>query len=195
MKSLRHFIVNVPSKTKDTIKLGGKDIFIDTRFDEFNHRICYGRVVSAPHVIDTGVKEGDLLFFHHHVTQNSTLSLGDDNYLVVYDEENPRGSHAIAYRDSERQIHMLSGWVFVQPIEDKNEETVTPSGIIIDIKAKERDDREALVFMPHKELARQGVKVGDVVGFDQDSDYKMKLDDETVVYRMRLDDISYVKTS
>jgi hypothetical protein len=49
--------------------------------------------------------------------------------------------------------------------------------------------------MPHKELARQGVNVGDVVGFDRDSDYKMKLDDDTVVYRMRLDDISYVKTS
>jgi co-chaperonin GroES (HSP10) len=195
MKALRHFIVNVPSKTNDTIKLGDKEIFLDTRFDEFNHRICYGLVVSAPHVIETGVKEGDLLFFHHHVTQNKTLSLGDDNYLVVYDEENPRGSHAIAYRDSEGELHMLSEWVFVQPIEDETEEEVTLSGIIIDIKVKERDDREAIVFMPHKELARQGVKVGDVVGFDRDSDYKMKLDDDTVVYRMRLDDISYVKTS
>jgi co-chaperonin GroES (HSP10) len=195
MKALRHFIVNVPSKTNDTIKLGDKEIFLDTRFDEFNHRICYGLVMSAPHVIETGVKEGDLLFFHHHVTQNKTLSLGDDNYLVVYDEENPRGSHAIAYRDSEGELHMLSEWVFVQPIEDETEEEVTSSGIIIDIKVKERDDREAIVFMPHKELARQGVKVGDVVGFDRDSDYKMKLDDDTVVYRMRLDDISYVKTS
>jgi len=195
MKALRHFIVNVPSKTKDTLKLGDREIFIDTRFDEFNHRICYGRVVSAPHVIDTGVKEGDTLFFHHHVTQNSTLSLGDNNYIAVYDEENPRGSHAIAYRNSKGEIHMLSEWVFVQPIEDETEEEVTPSGIIIDIKLKERDDKEAIVFMPHKELARQGVKVGDVVGFDRDSDYKMKLDDDTIVYRMRLDDISYVKTS
>ena len=60
---------------------------------------------------------------------------------------------------------------------------------------KERDEREAVVFMPHKQLMKQGVKVGDVVGFDKDSDYKMKLDDESIVYRMRLDDISYVKTA
>lgn len=195
MKALRNFIVNVPKKTEDTVKLGDKEIFLDSRFDEFNHRICYGRVVSAPHVIETGAKEGDLLFFHHHVTQNKTLSLGDDNYIVVYDEENPRGSHAIAYRDSEGELHMLSEWVFVQPVEEEVEEEVTPSGIIIDLKVKERDEREAVVFMPHKQLMKQGVKVGDVVGFDKDSDYKMKLDDESIVYRMRLDDISYVKTA
>ena len=47
--------------------------------------------------------------------------------------------------------------------------------------------------MPHDYLKAQGVEVGDVVGFDRDSDYKMKLDDESIVYRMRLDDISYVK--
>lgn len=195
MKALRHFIVNVPKKTEDTVKLGDKEIFLDSRFDEFNHRICYGRVVSAPYVIETGVKEGDLLFFHHHVTQNKTLSLGDDNYLVVYDEENPRGSHAIAYRNEEGKLHMLSEWVFVQPVEEEVEEEVTPSGIIIDLKVKERDDREAVIFMPHAELEAQGVKVGDVVGFDKDSDYKMKLDDESIVYRMRLEDISYVKTA
>lgn len=195
MKALRNFIVNVPKKTEDTVKLGDKEIFLDSRFDEFNHRICYGRVVSAPHVIETGVKEGDLLFFHHHVTQNKTLSLGDDNYLVVYDEENPRGSHAIAYRDSEGELHMLSEWVFVQPVEEEAEEEVTESGIIVDLKLKKRDEREAVIFMPHQYLMKQGVKIGDTVGFDKDSDYKMKLDDESIVYRMRLDDISYVKTS
>ena len=195
MKALRNFIKNVPKKTEDTVKLGDKEIFLDSRFDEFNHRICYGRVVSAPHVIDTGVKEGDLLFFHHHVTQNKTLSLGDDNYLVVYDKENPRSSHAIAYRDSQGELHMLSEWVFVQPIEEEVEEEVTESGIIVDLKLKEREEREAVIFMPHQYLMKQGVKIGDTVGFDKDSDYKMKLDDESIVYRMRLDDISYVKTA
>lgn len=193
MKALRHFIVNVPSKTKDTVQLGDKEIFIDTRFNEFDHRICYGRVVSAPHVIETGVKEGDTLFFHHHVTQNKSLALGEDNFICVLDQENPRGSHAIAYRNKEGELHMLSEWLFVQPVEDEVEEEVTESGIILDLNIKEKDEREAVVYMPHEELKAQGVEVGDVVGFDRDSDYKMKLDDETIVYRMRLDDISYVK--
>ena len=193
MKALRHFIVNVPSKTKDTVQLGDKEIFIDTRFNEFDHRICYGRVVSAPYVIETGVKEGDTLFFHHHVTQNKSLALGEDNFICVLDQENPRGSHAIAYRNKEGELHMLSEWLFVQPVEDEVEEEVTESGIILDLNIKEKDEREAVVYMPHEELKAQGVEVGDVVGFDRDSEYKMKLDDETIVYRMRLDDISYVK--
>ncbi len=88
---------------------------------------------------------------------------------------------------------MLSEWLFVQPIEEEAEEEVTESGIIVDLQLKKEDDREAVVFMPHDYLKAQGVEVGDVVGFDRDSDYKMKLDDESIVYRMRLDDISYVK--
>jgi len=193
MKALRHFIVNVPSKTRDTVKLGDQEIFLDTRFNEFDHRICHGTVVSSPVVCDTGVKEGDTLFFHHHVTQNKSLALGDDNYIVIYDENEPRQSHAIAYRDKNSELHMLSKWLFVQPrLELEDEDEVTESGIIIQLKQNKKEDRTAMVFMPNKELEEQGVKPGDIIGFDKDSDYKMKLDDDSIVFRMRVDDISYV---
>jgi co-chaperonin GroES (HSP10) len=191
MKVLRHFVVEVPKKHNDTLKVGGQEIYIDTRFNEFEHRVCHGVVVSSPHLFETGVKEGDTLFFHHHVTQNTTLSLGDDKYIVVYDQDNPRASHAIAYRGTDGELGMLSEWVFVQPPE-KEEEEVTKSGIVVDLKTKEEDDKTAVVFMPHPELIKQGVEIGDVVGFDLGSDYKMKLDDDSIVYRMRLDDLSYV---
>ena len=192
MKVLRHFVVEVPKKHNDTVKVGEQEIYIDTRFNEFEHRICHGVVVSAPYLFETGVKEGDTLFFHHHVTQNKSLALGDDKYIVVYDQENPRSSHAIAYRDKDSQLHMLSEWVFVQPPEKDVEEEVTESGIIVDLKTKEEDDKTAIIFMPHPTLIEQGVEVGDEVGFDFGSDYKMKLDDDSIVYRMRLDDLSYV---
>jgi len=191
MKVLRHFVVEVPKKHNDTLKVGEQEIYIDTRFNEFEHRVCHGVVVSSPYLLETGVKKGDTLFFHHHVTQNTSLSLGDDKYIVVYDQENPRASHAIAYRSSDGELGMLSEWVFVQPPE-KEEEEVTKSGIIVDLKAKEQDDKTAIVFMPHPELINQGVEIGDVVGFDLGSDYKMKLDDDSIVYRMRLEDLSYV---
>lgn len=192
MRALRHFVVEIPKTHNDKLKLGDKEIYIDTRFNEFDHRICYGTVVSPPELFDTGVSKGDTIFFHHHVTMNKSLSLGDNKYIVIYDHEHPQGSHAIAYRNSEGELKMLSGWVFVTPRLEIPTEEVTESGIIYDLGIKEVEDRTALVFMPNKELMDQGVKVGDVIGFDKDSDYKMKLDDDSIVYRMRVSDIAYV---
>lgn len=192
MRALRHFVVEVPKKHNDTIKLGEKEIYIDTRFNEFEHRVCHGTVVSAPELYDTGVKEGDIIFFHHHVTQNKSLSLGDDMYIVLYNHDEAVGSHAIAYRNSDGELNMLSKWVFVQPKPKENNEVVSDSGIIVDLGLDEKDERRAVIFMPHEELEAQGVEVGDEIGFDRESDYKMKLDDDSIVYRMRVSDIAYV---
>lgn len=194
MKVLRNFVVEVPDKFKDTIEIGGKEIFIDTRFDEFGHRVSHGVVVSAPYCFDTGVREGDTLFFHHHVTQNVNLALGDNRYLVVYDRENTRGCQAIAYRNKKKELHMLAEWVFVQPLE-REAERVTESGIVLDLKADKKEEKEARVFMPHPKLEVQGVGVGSIVGFDRSSDYKIKLDDGSIVFRMTVDDLCYVKES
>jgi len=192
MRALRHFVVEIPETHSDKLKLGDKEIYIDTRFNEFDHRICYGTVVSPPELLDTGVSKGDTLFFHHHVTMNKSLSLGDDMYVVIYDEHHAQGSHAIAYRDSEGELKMLSGWVFLHPTEEKTPDSVTDSGIIYELGTNKKENQTASVFMPNEELIAQGVKVGDVIGYDKDSDYKMKLDDGSIVYRMRVSDIAYV---
>ncbi|MDG1949214.1 MAG: hypothetical protein P8J32_00115 [bacterium] len=191
MKALNHFFVKVPKKTDDTIKLGETKIFLDTRFNEFDHRICCGEILSPPTKVDTGAQVGDTLFFHHLVTVSEHLEIEEDVYLAVLDTKNPRGSHAIAYRDSKGEVHMLADWVFLEPLEQDTGEEVTESGIIFTINKKEKD--EARVVSPCKSLKREGVKAGDVVGYLKDRDYKMKLDDESIVYRMTAEDITYVK--
>ena len=131
MKSLRHFFVEVPEKTTGTVTVGGKELYIDTRFNEFEHRVCHGKVLSAPNSFETGVKKGDTLFFHHHVTISDNLRIDDGVYMAVLDYANPRGSHAIAYRKSNGELHMLADWVFLEPIESSTEEEVTEGGVII----------------------------------------------------------------
>ena len=141
MKSLKHFFVEVPEKTTGTITVGDKELFLDTRFNEFEHRVCYGRVVSVPRLVKTGVKKGDTLFFHHHVTKSDNLRIDDGIYMAVLDLENPRGSHAIAYRDSKGELHMLADWVFLEPLEEEEEEEVTDTGVII-VSLKEKKELE-----------------------------------------------------
>ena len=194
MKAVYHFIVSVPKKVEDTLKLGDKEIFLENKFNEFEHRISYGEIITEPmkHP-ELQCKPGDTLIFHHHVTTNPALNLGDKRHLVLYDPENGRMSQAIAYREKDSgELHMLCDWLFVLPV-DEREDDVTESGIITELATQKELANEAEIYMPHPELEAQGVKPGDIVVFDKNSDYKIKLDNGDVVYRMRVDDIVYAK--
>ena len=41
MQAVYHFIVSVPKKFEDTLKVGDKEIFLENKFNEFDHRISY----------------------------------------------------------------------------------------------------------------------------------------------------------
>ena len=194
MNSLKHFVVKVPKRYNDTMQLGDTEIYLDSKWNEFDHRISYGEIVAAPSLVDTGAEPGDTLIFHHHTTQNKSLQLDEETFICVLDQENPRGSHAIAYRKKDGTLVMLSGWVFVTPIEEKEEDVVSESGIIVELGVNKVRKDIAEVYTPHQELEAQGVTKGSVIGFSKHSDYKIKLDDDTIVYRMRVDDIDYVQS-
>ena len=193
MNALNHFIVHVPKKHEDTIQLGDKKIYFESKYNEFENRISYGEIVSAPLKYDTGAKPGDTLIFHHHVTINKSLDIGDDNYICVYDDVNGAQSASIAYRSKDTgELHMLCDWLFVLPV-DEPEDDVEENGIVTKIAAYKKKRDVAEVYTPHQDLLDQGINPGDIIGFDKNSDYKIKLDNGDIVYRMRVDDISYVE--
>ena len=172
MNALNHFIVHVPKKHEDTVKVGDKDIFLDPKFNEFEHRISYGEIVSAT---------------------NKSLSIGDNNHVAMYDAENGHLSQCIAYRSKKTgELKMLCDWLFVEPVEEEQEDT-EHNGIVTELESFKKARDVARVYMPHPELEEQGVRVGDVVGFDKHADYKIKLDNGDIVYRMRVSNISYVE--
>ena len=68
MKTMNLFVVKVDKPINDTMKTdGGLELFVDTRFNEFEHRQVFGEVVSAPLLIENDVEPGDTLYFHHLV--------------------------------------------------------------------------------------------------------------------------------
>ena len=87
---------------------------------------------------------------------------------------------------------MLCDWLFVEPVEEEQEDT-EHNGIVTELESFKKARDVARVYMPHPELEEQGVRVGDVVGFDKHADYKIKLDNGDIVYRMRVSNISYVE--
>lgn len=191
MKPLHHFIVHIPKKFNDEVELGNDTTLkIVTHFDEFGNRVNQGRIVAAPAGFKDAPYIGQTLYFHHHVVMEQIYDIGDNLYLVNYDPEGGYGNHAIAIHDEADRIHMLGDWCFVAPPAEDKEKT-SPSGIILSIK-KEPELEGELLALP-KDSEWLGASVGDMVGYRKNSDYRMELQDGTMVYRMRITELVYVK--
>jgi len=71
MRSYDSFVVHLPKRVNDTISLSnGLELYVDTRFNEFEYRVNEGEVISVPFKYDTPVQVGDTLYFHHLLVMN-----------------------------------------------------------------------------------------------------------------------------
>ena len=130
MQALNLFIVRLPKKFKDTIEVAGQELYLASKFNEFENRYNYGEIISVPAKYDTGASVGDTLYFHHHICVESKYHLQEDLYMVQYEPDGGYGSHAYAFQRPSGSVVMLSDWVFVRPPE-KEDEQKTTSGIIL----------------------------------------------------------------
>lgn len=188
-----HFLVRIPKRFKDTINVAGKELYLDSRFDEFKNRINQGEVVAVPRKYDTGVAVGDTLYFHHHVVVDKGQKFqyedeATDVYIVYYNPQDVRNSQAIAYKH-EDQVHEL-GWILLEPMEEHKEEA-TASGLVL-VSYEEKPKKEGRVAFANGFFDENGVVVGDVVGFLKNRDYEIEIDGKNY-WRMRHDDIVYVR--
>jgi hypothetical protein len=189
MRPLRQFIVHIPQKFKDEIKLTeDTTLKLVTKFNEFENRVNLGSIVSCPSGFPNC--EGDTLYFHHHVVLEQKYDIGDDLYLVDYDPNGGYGNHAIAIESEADGITMLGDWCFVAP-PPKAEEKTTASGIILGLKEEPKEEGQLLHMPEGSEWI--GASAGDLVGYRPNSEYEMELLDGSKAYRMRTTELVYVK--
>jgi co-chaperonin GroES (HSP10) len=192
MKSLNNFIVYLEKKFEDEIETeGGLKLYIDTKFEPFKNRVNEGEVIAVPAKHETGVEEGDTLYFHHLVVMADAqpLPVDDNHYVVHYHPDHAISSQAFAYKSKKTgEVHPLSTWSILEHIDQEEE---VKSDIIEIIEVKERQVKKAKVAFGSHKLDELGVKKGDVVAVKKDSDYSFKIDGDTF-YRTRLDDMYYV---
>ncbi len=191
MKTLDLFVVEIEKLVNDTITTdSGLELYIDNRFNEFQNRTTEAVVVSSPLKYDTGVKAGDTLYFDHLVVVNDGQPLtGEDNhYLVRFDPDNVVNNQAIAYKSKETgEIHPLAGWSLLKGVEEEEE----PESTIIEVvKLKDKPVTKGAVAFQAPWVDELGLKVGDVVGFQKNMDYRIKIDGEEY-YRTPADRLLY----
>lgn len=188
---LYYFVVELPSRFHDEIDFADTKLKIDTRFNEFEHRVNQAEVVTTPHKYDTPVKPGDTLFFHHHVTVNGGIPLDgyEGKYLVAYDPNNTVGCHAFAYRPKDSDVvYPMGGWSVLSPTEEDAE---LESENLELVELKKKLPTRGVVAYDCKELEEIGVSKGDTVGFKKNMDYRFKIDG-VEYYRTRVEDLLYV---
>ena len=193
MKTFDLFVVKIDKLINDTIKTeGGLELYIDNRFNEFQNRTTEAPVVAVPFKYDTGVEVGDTLYFHHLVVINDGQPLtGEDNhYLVRFDPDNTVNNQAIAYKSAKTgRVHPLAGWSLLERVEEREEKQ---SDIIDVVKLKDSPVTKGKVSFTPPWVEELGLKVGDVVGFRKNMDYRITIEG-TEYYRVRAEDLWYVE--
>jgi len=191
MKTLDLFVVEIEKLVNDTITTdSGLELYIDNRFNEFKNRTTEAVVVSAPLKYNTGVKAGDTLYFHHLVVVNDGQPLtGEDNhYLVRFDPTATINNQAIAYKCQETgRVRPLAGWSLLEGVEEKKEKQ---SDVIEVVTLKESPVTKGMVAFTAPWVDELGLKVGDVVGFAKNMDYRISIDGKEY-YRTRAEDLLY----
>lgn len=195
MRTFNFFVVELKKLVNDTITTdSGLELYIDSKHDdmgEFNYRVTEGPVVAAPFKYDTGVRVGDTLYFHHLVVMQGgqVLTGVDDHYIVKYNPE-AISNQAIAYKCQDTgEIKPLTGWSLLEPVE---EEDKTKSDVIEIVQLKEKLPTKGRVAFTSSGIEEIGLKVGDVVGFKENRDYRIKIDGKEY-YRTRIEDLLYVE--
>jgi hypothetical protein len=179
MRPLYHFIVHVPERVKETKKIGDVEIYIETKFNEFEHRVMEGEVVGVPEKYNTGVEIGDTLYFHHHVVITpQSVDKKNHLYQVLYHPDGGFNSQSYAVKKKATgEIVALSDWVFLDPI--KPESPLKSSVLEIVSFETPRNEKGRIKYASDK-IKEHGLEVGDVVYFQKDADYEMQIEDETL---------------
>lgn len=191
MRMLENFLVKLPKRFKNTITVNGQELYLDPKFDEFQHRVMEGEIVSVPLRYNVVAKKGDTLYFHHHVVMDKGQGItynDEDVFIVRYHPDTPYASQAFAVKDEEG-IRVLSEWVLLDPIEEEEE---LKSQTIQIISYEEKQNKRGKIAFINETLENAGLRVGDIVGFSKNSDYEIEIDGNKY-WRMRFDDLLYVE--
>ena len=195
MKTFNLFVVKIKNRLKNTIKTeSGFELYIESKFNDFENRTTEGPVVCVPFKYETGVEEGDTLYFHHLVVlggdnNGQIFTEEDDTYIVNYDPKHAISNQAIAYKSKkDNKIRCLTGWCLLKPVEQEK----LKSDLIEIVELEEKLPTKGEVAYTCKEADEIGIVPGDIVGFKQNRDYRITIDGKEY-YRTRAEDLLYVE--
>ncbi len=192
MEMLHYFVVKLDKRFQDEIDFNGGKLYLETKFNEFEHRVSHGRVVATPKKYITDVQVGDTLYFHHLVVINGGMPFADreGEYLVSYDPDNVINCHAFAYTPCGwSEVIGLSQWSCLEPCDEPE----TKQEGLETVSLATPDPNTGRVHYVTDSLTELGLVKGDKVAFPSKRRYDFKTEYGKTMYRMRTSDLMYVE--
>lgn len=172
--ALWDFVVDLPNNVKDTIKVGDKDLYLETKFNPFAHRNTKATVIATPvKRPQDEIKVGDEVFLFHHSILEKQLELDSTGLRRARFNPQVETIDIIAYK---RDGEIKPFWTWV--ICEKNElpdERKTNAGITI-LKGKDDLPFTAVIAFDSPRLKEEGITKGDTIRFYKHSDYEVEMD-------------------
>ena len=190
MKSTIYFIVQVEDSYNNYIELdNGVKLSTNNSIDSVEHINRVGKIISSPK--GTIATEGDLLLFHHNICResygkqgkkrNSVFAISDSIFFV------PTTEVFMYMKEGHNDWSALSPFVFIQPIL-AGKKTLQNG---LEVKEEDFKGMKPLIGIasyPNQELINKGVRRGDIIAFQQDSEHEYKIKGKTY-YKMKNSDI------
>lgn len=174
-------IVYVPEAYESTITTpGGVKFYVNNLVDDTTYVTRHGEVVSSS---DSRIKPGDVAYFHHNcvrrvpVTGRET-SVDSSNEIMENMFNIDKDLIYLVKRGDE--FISIDPWCYVRPVEREKE---VVSGIELVNKEKHVLQHGIMVYS-NDSLEEQGIRPGDHVIYNLDSEYEFKIGNE-VLYRMK----------
>jgi hypothetical protein len=180
MNSLYDFIVKpVGDKYSNTIKVGDKDLVVNTKIENWKFVNRIAEVVQVPLAFKSVISKGDEVVIHQNVfrtfydmrgeKKKSRSFLKDDLHLCAFDQ--------IYLCKNNGVWRTLNDRCFISPIKEKD-----------NLKGDKERSLVGILKYSNSSLEALGINPGDVVGFKPNSEWEFLVDGERL-YCMKSNDI------
>ncbi len=159
-----------------TKKVGGKDFVVSSSQEDHKATNRFAEVIEIPINYDGDVKKGDILLVHHNVfriyydmkgiERSGPSFFMDDLFLIDFDQ-------FFLYKTADGW-KAPSPYCFVSPVKNKDSAISTN---------KQEQDLIGRIRYVNDELLSLGLKEGDIVSFQPESEYEFTVEGEKI-YRM-----------
>ena len=185
------FWVEVEKEQEDTIKINGKELYLDSSYNALFHARQHGKVYQTPvyDKLELDIKKGDIVYFHHFVTADEDTAYGVEKGVnrvnFIKDKKVYKVHNSEIYGRTRRgKFKAVHHWNFVEQLKEDEENIKTESGIYFKSDGEDIRLYGRLIY-PSKKLKH--VK-GEKIIFSENSEYKMDINGEELM-RMRNQDI------
>ena len=190
MKATVYFIVEVSEDyNNDVVLSNGLKVAVNNSIDNVEHINRIGKLVDGPK--GSNVSPGDMLLFHHNICRRSWGLKSKKRQSVFYIKDGiyyiPSTEIFMIKRQNQQKWEAIDPYVFLKPL--KAEKRILKNGLeVMEDSYRDKKDLMGIVSYSNKALISCGVKEGDLVAFQEDSEFEFKIEGE-IHYRMKTQDI------